>query len=157
MILYRLGGREHAHKMDGAGAARNGGRWNPPGVPLLYTSSHRSLALCEVLVHFPDLEVFPTDYEFITYRVSGRHSVWRPHVRTLPSGWDDPGAVRKEAQELGMRFHGSEDLLLRLPSAVVPHEFNYLINPRHVQEHVRIIRREPFKLDERLNIFRDKP
>ncbi len=154
MIVYRLGGREHAHKLDGEGAARNGGRWNPPGTALLYTSAQRSLSLCEVLVHFPDLDLFPENYEFITYRISGKFRTWRPQARALPAGWSDPRAFNRDAQKLGDRFHASDALLLRVPSVVVHQEFNYLINPRHVEQHVRIIHREPFKLDERLNIFR---
>lgn len=153
MIVYRLGGREHAHKLDGAGAARSGGRWNPPGTALLYTSAHRSLSLCEVLVHFPDMAVFPSDYEWITYRISGSYRTWRPPLSALPTGWSDPRAFSREAQLLGDRFQASDALLMRVPSVVVHQEYNYLINPRHVAKHVRIIRREPFGLDERLNIL----
>jgi|688.fasta_scaffold15741_8 RES domain-containing protein len=156
MILYRLGGKEHAHKLDGLGAARKGQRWNPKDLPMLYTSTHRSLSFCEVLAHFSELPVFPDTYEIITYEVKGKYKTLRPKVTALPVGWNAPKPYLPVVQEYGREFYNSDALLLRLPSVVMPQEWNYLVNPRHAPKHVQIIHREHFDVDKRFNIFMPK-
>ncbi len=159
MILYRLGGTEYADKLDGLGAAKKGQRWNPINVPMLYASEHRSLSFCEVLAHFSEMSVFPSNYEFITYEVddAALATMRTPDGMDLPAGWNNPKPYVSAVQEYGREFYNSDALLLRLPSVVVPHEWNYLINPRHAPGKVRILDREPFDVDKRFDIFIPKP
>ena len=49
--------RHLATALSGEGARLNGGRWNSPGLPAVYTSSSLSLATLEVLVHLEDPEL----------------------------------------------------------------------------------------------------
>ena len=150
MILYRLGGSKYGASLSGSGRAQ---RWNPTGVPLLYTSEHRSLAFCEVLAHFNELSIFPSNYEFITYEVDSAVVPWEPVIADLPAGWNDPKPYLPRVQAYGQAFHDSDHLLLRVPSVVIPQEWNYLINPRHAQGKVRIVDREQFDVDKRFDIF----
>ena len=120
---------------------------------MLYSSEHRSLSFCEVLAHFGELGVLPSIYEFITYELFGTYNTLSPAVKDLPAGWDKPKPYVPEVQEYGRSFYNSDALLLRVPSTVVPQEWNYLINPRFAAAHVRIIHREPFKVDERFDVF----
>lgn len=90
-------------------------------------AEHPALALVEVLVHL-DLtsNLLPDDY--VTMRID----------LTVVSGDDNfietaPSMVL----ESECRAHGdiwlaeNRSLLLRVPSVVVPHSFNLLLNPRH--------------------------
>ena len=50
--VYRIQKRQHLDSLlTGMGAQLYGGRWNPIGVPMVYTASTPELALLESLVH----------------------------------------------------------------------------------------------------------
>jgi len=74
----------------------------------------------------------------------------------LPEGWNAPKPYLPAVQAYGRECYNSDALLLRLPSVVMPQEWNFMIDPRHATKHVEIIHREPFNVDERFNIFMSK-
>jgi RES domain-containing protein len=52
MLVYRLYKSSYiADPLSAEGARRAGGRWNPKGYPILYTSATPELALLEVVAH----------------------------------------------------------------------------------------------------------
>lgn len=158
MRLYRLGGSEFARKLNGKGAAIKGARWNPKGVPMIYTASNQALTLAEVLAHFKEIGVLPTNYVMITYEATGRKGIRRPEVGDLPAGWNAQAPPYNTAvQQYGAEFIRSDDFLLRIPSAIVPSEWNYLINPRHRKGRLRIVSVVPFVFDARFEVFLPKP
>ena len=56
MISFRVVRRKYAD-LKGYGARLYGGRFNPPGIPAVYSSQSIALALLEVLVHLDKAEV----------------------------------------------------------------------------------------------------
>jgi RES domain-containing protein len=118
MTIYRLhrGARGAA---DFAGAMLAGGRWNSIGTPMLYTAEHLSLACLEVLVHVDKTQI-PRDY------------VWsKADLDAVVEGIRIPALTDITAcQEFGGSWiHRANQLALRVPSAVIPEEFNVLLNP----------------------------
>lgn len=150
MLLYRLGRRRYARSLTGTGAALYPGRWNSEHVPMIYCGGSRALCALEVLVHI-DSERPPLDIVVSTLIVPEDAPRHTPGPRQLPRGWD---AERYSApvQEFGDRFIlAKEHLVLRVPSAVVPHEFNYLLNPLHPDfKRVKVLAVISFKFDPRL-------
>jgi RES domain-containing protein len=151
MILYRLVKCEYAEDLSGTGARLFGGRWNSEGKPALYLASSRSLAILEVLVHLPPLMI-PDNYCLVDIEVPDKNiSPVHIHTKNLPSDWKDmspPNELKKIGDDfLKQRMH----LLLQLPSAIVPSEYNYLLNPlnEHIKE-VRIVHKTSFEFDQRL-------
>jgi RES domain-containing protein len=69
MTCYRVVRRKYAN-LAGEGAGLYGGRFNPPGIPAVYTSQSIALALLEVLVHLDKIEV-PPDYVVMAIRIAG--------------------------------------------------------------------------------------
>lgn len=142
-----------AQAWDGEGARLYGGRWNSPGTPLIYTSSSRALATLEMLVHLRRDSVLPA------YRLCAAH--FEPGLVTdvdpshLPTNWADPVAPAA-LRTLGDGWsRGLSSVVLRVPSAVVSLEDNYLINPLHPDFHLlRFDAPTPFEFDGRLF---DKP
>jgi RES domain-containing protein len=49
----------------------------------------------------------------------------------LPSAWRDRSGVSRDLGTAGLKKN--EDVLLRVPSAIVPETFNILLNPAHKQ------------------------
>lgn len=134
---------------DGEGAYRYGGRWSSPGVRLVYTSEHLSLAMIEYFVHLdrddppPDLVVAAADVP---------DDVSRVYVAAakLPGTWRQT-PVPVELAAIGDRFaRRRSEAILVVPSALAPDEFNWLLNPDHPDfRRVRIHPPEPFSYDAR--------
>lgn len=149
MIVYRLSKRQYAAPLTGKGAEMHGGRWNNRGTALLYTSSSRALCMVEVAVHLP-LGRQPKEYVLTTVDIPSK-LVCELQLDSLPDDWDrlPPGPKSKT---LGDAFVVSgEGLALKVPSAVVPGEWNYLVNPAHKDfSKVQITAQEDFGFDARL-------
>lgn len=150
ITAWRIVKRRHAHRaFDGEGARRYGGRWNSPSRAAVYASETRALATLEILAGLQTSAVIPA-YVLIAVQFDEAF-VTELDVRTLPERWNSspPGDV---TQKIGDRWLDSaESVVLRVPSAVVPGEFNYVINPLHAHfGDLRIGRPEKLYLDPRI-------
>ena len=135
---------------SGDGAREFGGRWNNPGVPVVYLASSRALAALEIIVHLEDGRLLADSFSFIPV-VIPESLVEYFDVRRLPVQWDAP-APTFASQSVGDEWTRSQrSAALAVPSAVIGKELNYLLNPNHPDFH-RIVkdRAEPFSFDPRL-------
>lgn len=148
--MYRLCRERRAgNPLDGEGARLYGGRWNPKGVPMVYTGSTLSLATLEVLVHFA-FDTAPSDYVAIRLRLPDG-AIRDLDDDDLPSRWYEEPAPRACQALGGLWARSMESLALRVPSAVIRSERNVLINPLHERiGEVRVQAKEPFFFDPRL-------
>lgn len=149
MILYRIGNCNYINDLSGNGARIYGGRWNSVGKPMLYLASSRSLAVLEVLVHISPTQMV-SDACMVEIDVPDE-SIAEIDAQILPEGWQDPSPPII-LQKLGDLFLSNKNfLLMKVPSAVVKQEHNYLLNPLHpLAASVKIIKTEPFSFDNRL-------
>jgi len=136
--------------LDGEGARRIGGRWNSPGIAVVFTATHLSLAALEYLVHI-DIEEVPDDLVALGIEVPDDAVELHLDAEDLPSNW------RMVLQSEGCRAigdawaRGQESLLLRVPSVIIPEEDNLIINPAHPRAAgVRMVSERPFSYDPRL-------
>ena len=112
----------------GEGARLYGGRWNPKGIPVVYTASTRSLAMLEMLVQDQPLRA---RYVIIAARIPLNVRVERIATSVLPGDWAAPERV-DELRVMGAHWiTRAKSAVLCVPSAVVPNEFNFLLNPVH--------------------------
>ena len=147
---WRLIKAEHADDaFAGEGARRGGGRWNSKGVRVVYTSGSLSLATLEVMVHthfYSTLKYYvciPIDFD-----PSLSQSIT---IEDLPDNWKtDP--IPQSIKKVGDRWiQNHESVILKVPSAIIPVEYNYLINPSHLDfEKVIIHSPQKFAFDPRL-------
>ncbi len=147
MILYRIARRPYAD-LSGTGARLFGGRWNSEGKAMVYLTSSRSLAMLEALVHLSPTNV-PDDFCIMT--IEAPEDILEVPVKTLPPNWyeyPEPNNLKL----IGNNFLAEKKhLLLKVPSAIVKEEFNYLLNPQHPDAgRVKILAIEPFMFDQRL-------
>jgi RES domain-containing protein len=128
MRVWRIA-REVYPLLDGEGARRWGARWNSPGTPLVYTASSPSLASLEALVAM-DLDEVPADLVLASIDVPDNASVERLSPDALPADWRAP--LHERCRAIGDAWVASKrSLVLVVPSAVVPEESNFLLNPLH--------------------------
>jgi RES domain-containing protein len=148
MIVFRLTKAKHAKDFSGKGAELSGGRWNNKGIPVLYTSESRALCLLEVAVHLP-LGNLPQDFVIVSLDVPDK-SMYVVDVRTLPADWKEH-PPKPETRMIGDQFVAQgKYLLLKVPSALVQDEYNYLVNPRHKEAgKLKILSIDPFTFDSR--------
>lgn len=149
MIVYRLSKSKYSHDLSGKGAERSGGRWNSKGVAMVYTSESRALSTTEIAVHTP-LGNIPTDYKIISIEIPDE-LIGAVELDNLPSGWNSIPHSRV-TQDIGDKFISDNVyLVLKVPSAVVQGDHNYLINPNHKDiNKVKILEVEGFNFDKRL-------
>ena len=121
MRLYRICHADHLENHHGLGVSyRRGGRWNEPGVPLLYFAATAGVAMLEMANYLPSPRFVPTGYRLGVYEVAGRPSVERWAVEDLPTDWDRFPYPRS-TQRMGSDWlTGGGAALLMLPSAAVP-------------------------------------
>ncbi|MEI6947543.1 RES family NAD+ phosphorylase [Paraflavisolibacter sp. H34] len=128
MIVYRIGRKKWANDLTGEGARLHGGRWNNIGVPCLYTSGSRALSVLEYSCHVP-IDDIPRALTFTLYTIPD-DAIFECAESDLPGNW------RRLAHSGACRNYGSlllsaGHLVLKLPSVVLPYEYNYLLNPAH--------------------------
>lgn len=150
MIVYRLTDKAFKSDLSGLGAEKYGGRWNNAGVPMLYTCEHQSLCVLERAVHMQLSLMSRMELVMISIEIpDAAKNV--AQVKGLPYRWREI-PFNNQTQDLGDEFIFSQKhLAMKVPSVIVPQEYNVLINPRHrLADKVRIIDERPFVLDKRL-------
>lgn len=134
---------------DGEGARRMGGRWNSPGVAVVYVSGTLSLAVLEILVHADSLSALPDHVAFPL-------DIPQPLIHELtheelPDTWHRPSAPDALRRIGDAWVRAGETVALRVPSAVIPSEFNFVLNPAHPDfERCSIGARQQLQIDPRL-------
>ena len=150
MRAYRIVKHRHAAEaFTGEGARIHGGRWNFPGVPLVYAAQTRSLAAIEALAHFHGAE---RRIRFVTFEIEiPDRLIAQVDASSLPAGWRTP-VISSATQEIGSRWQRSgSSVALAVPSVPIPQEFCILLNPEHADtDKVMVSYPEPFSFDERL-------
>ncbi len=142
--VYRLVRSERAGEaLSGEGARLYGGRWNPPGVAVVYSSESRALAILETFVHLT-LEARTMRFVLCTIELPARARVARHRVKRTPPSLE-------ASQEVGREWLlGVATLALVVPSAIVPHEANYVLNVNHPQFARLVVKHARFSFDDRL-------
>jgi RES domain-containing protein len=150
MIVYRLATAQYKDDLSGTGAKLFGGRWNSAGIPVLYSTENISLAVLEILVR-ADKHTVPGSYHLIKINIPGTATATPITIEKLKKSWrDDIGYTQWMGDEF---LKSNEGLLLKVPSAIVDQENNYLLNTNHKDfQKVKIQQTSPFNFDKRLFI-----
>ena len=134
-IVWRIATDTKSYEADdlsGAGAKATGGRWNAAGDALVNTSETQALACLETMVHL-NAGGLPLNRYLVSITIPD--SIWAD-ARTetpgsLPVGWDAEPSGRVSIQAGSAWIRSAACALLRVPSVIVPDEYNVLINPSH--------------------------
>lgn len=134
--------------LSSEGARRYGGRWNPPGIGILYTSASPELALLEQLVHLPALPYQDLPKLFlITLVLPSIPKI----IEKLSPKWRETADYQANHLLLENWLNKPDVMALRVPSAVVSESHNFLLHPLHPDyNEIEIISAHPFNIDPRL-------
>lgn len=134
--------------LGGEGGKHADGRWHTRGKPIIYASEHPALAMVEAMAHMRlGVASIPLTLKLIAIDVDDRVST--AVTPALPDGWQ---ANEPTSQAAGDRWLAARDsLLLPVPSAVLAHSTNYLLNPLHADAATSMseVAVEPFWFDRR--------
>jgi len=130
LTAWRITKRKHARNaFTGEGAREFGGRWNNPGTAIVYTAQSQSLAALEMLAHLDSSELLR---KYVLIGVEFDQSlISAVGPAALPRNWrSDPAPP--EIRSIGDNWVLSgSSTILQVPSALVPAENNFLLNPAH--------------------------
>ena len=148
MTVYRICNPQFNEDITGTGAKLFGGRWNSKGVAMLYASEHISLSVLEMLVHnrFTD---FAIDLSLLYISFTDTMNIKEVKNNKLKSDWVNDFEYTRF---MGDQFIKAQThAILKVPSAVIKHEHNYIMNPLHVDfKKIKIVQTVSFSTDKRL-------
>jgi len=147
--VWRITDKKYANSaFSGEGARLWGGRFNSVGTPAVYTSGSLSLALLEILVQTNDRSDLKKKILFLAE--IPENLLLAPSLNQLPDQWNRI-PVSKASQFYGDQWINEKIYpVLRVPSVVVPQEFNFVINPQHKLFHqIKISKAQALPLDTR--------
>lgn len=147
MEVYRIALARFADALVSPGSQ---GRWNGLGSYVIYTAGSRALACLENLVH-RDSEGLQQLFKVMIVHIPAQVSMEKLDIALLPQDWTDY-KNQYLSRRLGNAWLRSfSSCVLQVPSAIIPREFNYLLNPAHPEfKLIRIASVEDFSFDNRL-------
>ena len=155
MKVYRVEREKYLETtLTGIGASMaKGYRWNSLNTKLVYTAESRALATLEVSVHLDLSEDLPIDRFYVEIEIPNDILMLEVKIEDLPNDWDaKPPTIN--TQTIGDDFvFQNEAAILKVPSSIVPQEFNYLINPTHPDaKRIKVLNKILMQFDSRLQI-----
>lgn len=149
MLVFNIRKEKYAHGLFASGVAN---RWNKTDEFVIYTGSSRALSALELVVHKSVINVH-SSYKVMVIKMNVKESdITTVEIQNLPKNWQSIGGY-PASQQIGSEwYHSQKTLVLRVPSVIIPQEFNYLLNTRHPDflKKVKLATTERFLWDERL-------
>lgn len=138
MDVFKICREKYSHSLNASGAAN---RWNKKDEFVIYTGSSRSLSTLEMVAHRSYINI-SSQYKLLIISISDESLIKEIDIRDLPENWKSIEAY-VELQEIGSKWYQSnESLVLKVPSAIIPQEYNYIINTKHPLFATHIILKE---------------
>jgi RES domain-containing protein len=150
MEVFRLARKKYPVELSGKGASIAGARWNSKGTEIIYCAQSRALAMAEVLVHL-SLANLPKDFVMLSIEIPDEITIDNLDIETLQPDWSVfPNSY--QTPFMGDLFISQNKYcVLKVPSAVVKGDFNYLVNPHHPDfSKIKIILQTDFPFDLRI-------
>ena len=151
MLVYRIGKTKHADDLSGEGAKIHGGRWNHKSIPCIYTSQSRALSLLEYTVNI-NVEDIPRALSITTFEIPDE-DILMIKEDSLPGNWKQI-PIPSSTKDFGtLLLNNKGKLAIKIPSAVMAEEYNYILNPLHFNsEKIKIVEIKDLVYDLRIKM-----
>jgi len=130
---WRVIKKKHlSEALSGEGTRLGGGRWNHVGIPVVYASETLSLTVLALFIPFTRRDIIISKSLLaIPVLIPDTIKTIEVHVQDLTPGWDSsppPNFTR----DIGTKWaRTGASPVLRVPSAIIPEEHNFVINVKH--------------------------
>jgi RES domain-containing protein len=151
MLVYRVGKTKHSNDLSGEGAKINGGRWNHKSIPCLYASESRALSLLEYTVNV-NIEEIPRALSITTIEIPN-DEILIVNEASLPGDWKAVPAPSSTKDFGSNLLKTSKKAVFRIPSSVLPEEYNFIINPIHQNTGIKIVSIKDLVYDVRIKLI----
>lgn len=152
MIVFRVGRTKYANDLTGEGARLNGGRWNHKLTSCVYTSESRALAVLEYTVNI-NIDDIPRALSITAIEIPEK-KILELTIAELPGDWRNapaPGSAKNFGTQL---LRKGNFAIIKVPSAVISEEYNFLLNPLHRESSkFSIVDIEDFVYDVRIKLI----
>ncbi len=131
MFCWRIAKKKYADSaFDGEGSKRKGGRWTPKGFPAVYTAQTEALAALEQFVQLGDEG---QNIQFVCFKIEipDEVRIREIAISSLPRNWKEipaPDALKAYGNEW---LTQGQTAVLKVPSALIYSECNFILNPLH--------------------------
>jgi RES domain-containing protein len=131
-------------------ASGNPGRWNLRGQLVIYAAGSRALACLENVVHRSG-EGLNSLFKVIRIEVPDALPIEELTLAQMPSEWQLPRHYVRCQPLVAAWYQRQTAVILRVPSSIIAHEYNYVLNTRHPDfAKVKIVGWEDFEFDPRI-------
>lgn len=128
MVVYRLANHKYKDAtLTGIGAEKVGGRWNEIGTRAVYCSENIALALLEYYVHSDNIALLPKD--ILVAKIEFPDEWMVNEIDDLPELWNQYPYTPSTARMFTDLAKSRDFFALKVPSAIVPLEYNIILNP----------------------------
>jgi len=129
MIVYRIAKTRYANDCSGEGARLFGGRWNHKNTACIYTAESRALAVLEYTVNV-NADDIPRALSIAAFEIPEKH-INSFSIADLPGDWRQSPAPSSTKDFGTALLKNAQTLIIKIPSVIIPEEWNYLVNPAH--------------------------
>lgn len=147
MKVYRVSKTEYAKDLAGTGAKLYGGRWNHVNTPCIYTAESRALAILEYSVNI-NIDFIPNSLTICIFDID-EEQIQEVKTKKLPTDWQEIPAPYS-TKTIGTELLEKDVSIIKVPSIVIPDEYNYIINPTFLGKGFQLIEMKEFIYDLRI-------
>lgn len=147
MFVFRITLTKYVNSLLASGRAA---RWNSNDVKMIYTSNSKALACLENVVHRNKLGL-SSNFSVMEIDIPNSIAITEIFLSKLPKYWDQFENMHL-MQKIGDQWiNDCKTAVLKVPSSIIHDEFNYLLNPNHLDfEKIKLIKVKPFLFDDRI-------
>lgn len=147
MKVYRLSKAQYAEDLNGTGAKLYGGRWNHKETPCIYTAESRALAILEYTVNV-HIDFIPRALSICVFEIDEKQ-IKTLKLSELPGDWKAiPASL--STKNFGTELLSQNHSIIRVPSIIIPEEYNYILNPLAKKPSFKLIEVKDFIFDLRI-------
>ena len=147
MEVFRISAPRYAQSLTASGVAN---RWNLAGQYIIYTAASASLACLENVVH-RGAEGLQAPFKLMRLAIPDQVLIEEVPAEMLPAGWQQVTSY-PQCQQIGSAWYAlRRSAVLKVPSAIIATEANYLISTSHPDfEQIKLLSTEDFIFDPRI-------